>query len=57
MGLGWIDPRTPALRLQAPMRLGPGWRLSGVLLPMDQGSLIAPLWEPSHDPAMHRPIA
>jgi hypothetical protein len=50
----WVlDPRTPALSLQAPMGLRPGWRFLAILNPMDQGGLVAPLGEPRHYPAVH----
>jgi hypothetical protein len=50
---GVTDPRTPALLLQVPMSLRPGWRFLGILNPMDHGGLIAPLRLPGHYPAMH----
>jgi hypothetical protein len=54
LGLRWMtDPRTPALLLQPPVRLGPGWRFLGILNPMDHGGLIASLRQPRHNPAMH----
>jgi len=48
-----IDPRSPALLLQAPVCLWPGWRFVGILNPMDQRGLITPLWEPGHNSAVH----
>src|SRR5947209_14812120 len=46
LSLRWVtDPRTPALSLQAPVCLRPGWGFLGILHPMDQGGLIAPLRE------------
>jgi hypothetical protein len=49
---GVPDPRSPALLLQAPTRLRPGWRFVGRLNPMGQRRLIAPVWKPSHNAAM-----
>src|SRR5215470_11040054 len=44
--LRWVpDPPTPALPLQWPVRLRPGWRFVGILNPVDQGGLIAPFRE------------
>jgi hypothetical protein len=54
LGFRWVtDPRTSALLLQATISLRPGWRFVGILNPMGQGGLIAPLREPGHNAAMH----
>jgi len=53
VALPWAtDRRPPALGLQAPMSLHPGRRFLGILNPMDQSGLIAPLVELRHYPAM-----
>jgi hypothetical protein len=52
--LRWvIDPRTPALSLEAPGCFLPGWRFAGILKPMGHGGLVAPFWKARHDAAMH----
>jgi hypothetical protein len=43
------DPRATALALRAPVSLRPGWRFSGILNPIDQRGLIAPLRQPRHN--------
>jgi hypothetical protein len=52
--LRWvIDPRPPALFLEAPVRLRPRRRFAGIFNPMGQSVLITPFRQPRHNAAVH----